>query len=261
MRHRGRHPRGPFRRQARQHAERRCDQFVKGEHRRSVESPAEPQTGLPSQTARQSGFPGFSATPCATIPGAPSSAISVCRQDRPPLSTCHPDRITASWALCAARIAQRSASASSAIAPAAALRSPLPRRRRQSPARSNRKCPQVARVGPAAPNSSPVDRTATRGFRQTGARSSPTAASIAISRAEMDHALAQKRSARRRYRTRQSRYARRVRPRGRRQCRYLPDQYARSSPQHRHRAGWDRQSRWLWPCRGPLAAKEHCRRQ
>jgi hypothetical protein len=37
-----------------------------------VGKPGSTTTGLPSQAARQSGLPGLSATPCATIPGRPS---------------------------------------------------------------------------------------------------------------------------------------------------------------------------------------------
>ena len=41
-----------------------------------VGKPGSTTTGLPSQTARQSGLPGFSATPWATIPGRPSRDTS-----------------------------------------------------------------------------------------------------------------------------------------------------------------------------------------
>ena len=39
-----------------------------------VGKPGRTTTGLPLQTARQSGFPGLSATPCATMPGEPRPA-------------------------------------------------------------------------------------------------------------------------------------------------------------------------------------------
>ncbi len=39
-----------------------------------VGNPGRMITGLPSHTARHSGLPGFSATPCATMPGLPSRA-------------------------------------------------------------------------------------------------------------------------------------------------------------------------------------------
>ena len=40
-----------------------------------VGNPGRMTTGLPSHTARHSGLPGFSATPCAMMPGLPSRAM------------------------------------------------------------------------------------------------------------------------------------------------------------------------------------------
>ena len=57
-----------------------------------VGNPGRITTGLPSQTARHSGLPGFSATPCAMMPGLPSRPMMRCDTspapfDVPPDST------------------------------------------------------------------------------------------------------------------------------------------------------------------------------
>ena len=81
-----------------------------------VGNPGSTAMGLPSATARQSGLPGFSATPCTTMPGAPSFATMRCERspapfEVPPLST------TASQSASARRNAASSTASSSAKAP------------------------------------------------------------------------------------------------------------------------------------------------
>ena len=73
-------------------------------------------TGLPSQTARHSGLPGFNATPWAMMPGLPSRAMM--RWDTSPAPfEVPPDSTSMSLLSSALRIAASSCSSSSAMAP------------------------------------------------------------------------------------------------------------------------------------------------
>ena len=73
-------------------------------------------TGLPSQTARHSGLPGFSATPCAMMPGLPSRAMMRWETSPAPFDV-PPDSTSMSLASSALRIADSSCASSSGMAP------------------------------------------------------------------------------------------------------------------------------------------------
>ena len=81
-----------------------------------VGKPGRMMTGLPSQTARHSGLPGFSATPCAMMPGLPSRAMMRWETSPAPFEV-PPDSTSMSLSASALRIAASSAASSSAIAP------------------------------------------------------------------------------------------------------------------------------------------------
>ena len=81
-----------------------------------VGNPGRITTGLPSHTARHNGLPGFSATPCAMMPGLPSRAMM--RWDTSPAPFDVPPESTSMSLVCSAwRIADSSCSSSSGIAP------------------------------------------------------------------------------------------------------------------------------------------------
>ena len=81
-----------------------------------VGNPGRITTGLPSQTARHSGLPGLSATPCAIMPGLPSRSMMRCDTSPAPFEV-PPDRTSMSLASIAPRIAASSCSSLSAMAP------------------------------------------------------------------------------------------------------------------------------------------------
>ena len=81
-----------------------------------VGKPGSTATGLPSATARQSGLPGFSATPCTRIPGWPSFETTRCERSPAPFEV-PPDNTTMSHPASARRSACSSAGGSSGTAP------------------------------------------------------------------------------------------------------------------------------------------------
>ena len=81
-----------------------------------VGNPGSTASGLPSITARQSGLPGLSATPCTRMPGAPSFDTMRCERSPAPFDV-PPESTTMSQAASAVRIASSSAASSSGNAP------------------------------------------------------------------------------------------------------------------------------------------------
>ena len=81
-----------------------------------VGNPGRITTGLPSQTARHSGLPGFSATPWAMMPGWPSRAMMRWERSPAPFEV-PPDSTSMSQFASAPRIAASSFASSSATAP------------------------------------------------------------------------------------------------------------------------------------------------
>ncbi len=89
-----------------------------------VGNPGRMITGLPSQTARQSGLPGFSAMPCAMMPGLPSRAMIRCETSPAPFEV-PPDSTSMSLDASALRIADSSCGSSSGMAPRKAASPPF----------------------------------------------------------------------------------------------------------------------------------------
>ena len=81
-----------------------------------VGKPGSTATGLPSATARHSGLPGFSATPCTRMPGLPSCETMRCERSPAPFDV-PPDSTTMSQSASARRTACSSATGSSGKAP------------------------------------------------------------------------------------------------------------------------------------------------
>ena len=81
-----------------------------------VGKPGRMMTGLPSQTARHSGLPGFSATPWAMMPGLPSRPMMRWETSPAPFEV-PPDSTSMSLSNSALRIAASSAASSSGMAP------------------------------------------------------------------------------------------------------------------------------------------------
>ena len=81
-----------------------------------VGNPGSTAIGLPSATARQSGLPGFSATPCTRMPGLPSCDTTRCERSPAPFEV-PPDSTTMSHSSSARRTACSSLAASSGNAP------------------------------------------------------------------------------------------------------------------------------------------------
>ena len=81
-----------------------------------VGKPGSTAIGLPSATARQSGLPGFSATPCTRMPGLPSCDTTRCERSPAPFEV-PPDSTTMSHSASARRTACSSFAASSGNAP------------------------------------------------------------------------------------------------------------------------------------------------
>ncbi len=81
-----------------------------------VGNPGSTTSGLPSATARQSGLPGLSATPCTTTPGSPSCDTTRCERSPAPFEV-PPESSTMSQISSAARIASSSAISSSGKLP------------------------------------------------------------------------------------------------------------------------------------------------
>ena len=89
-----------------------------------VGKPGRMTTGLPSQTARHRGLPGFSATPWATMPGAPRRSMMRWLTSPAPLEV-PPDRTTMSLSASAARSTASSPASSSGKAPRRATSPPF----------------------------------------------------------------------------------------------------------------------------------------
>ena len=107
---------GRFRRQAGLGADHRRDEGVEREDRRGRKARQHhDRLALPT-TARQSGLPGLSATPCTITPGSPSRDTTRCERSPAPFEV-PPDSTTMSQVSSALRTAASSASSSSGNAP------------------------------------------------------------------------------------------------------------------------------------------------
>ena len=132
-----------------------------------VGKPGSTTIGLPSATARQSGLPGLSATPCTTTPGAPSRETMRCERSPAPFEV-PPESTTMSQSASASRTAASSAASSSGNAPKRdRLAAGLAHRRGDDRAVASRRPRPAAAAAPGATSSSPVESTATFGRRTT----------------------------------------------------------------------------------------------